>query len=301
MTRYSISSTFQKGFFPKLKINVIVIGSAKSELLRQTDCGDFTVCTVGHHDTASAVAAVPTDDKDFIYISSGTWCLMGTETDYMITTETAFRHNFANEGGVGGRNRFLKNIMGLWLIQEVQRELSKNGNAITFEEMDEAAEKSPPFRSIINPDDPEYFEAGGMTKKIQKRCKETSQQIPETPGEINRCVKESLALAYRRTLGQIEEMTGILYPVIHIIGGGAKSELLNQMAASATGRPVLAGPIEAAAIGNLCAQFMSKGEIKGWNEARKIVKNSFPVKEYLPVKDLGWDDAYERYLSQISD
>ncbi len=167
--------------------------------------------------------------------------------------------------------------------------------------MDQAAEFTEPFRSIINPDDPIYFESGDMVAKIQHQCMLTGQHIPENPGEINRCIKESLALVYRRTLSQLEEMTGKTFPCIHIIGGGAKSALLNQFAASATGRPVLAGPFEAAGIGNLCAQFISGMEIYGWREARRIVQRSINVIEYQPEKNPAWDDAYERFLQIITD
>jgi sugar (pentulose or hexulose) kinase len=289
-----------KRILPEVNPPSVILASSKSDILHKTGCRKFSVCTVGQHDTSSAVAAVPTTDKNFVFISSGTWCLMGTETKEMITTNIAFHYNFANEGGVGGKNRFLKNIMGLWLIQECQRSFREMGESITYEKMDHAATLITPFRSIINPDDPVFFETGGMIEKIQEKCRQTQQPIPETPGEINRCIKESLALVYRRTLGQIEEITGRSYPQIHIIGGGAKSGLLNQLAASSMARSVLAGPIEAAAIGNLCAQFIAGGEVRDWAEARMIVQNSFPLKEYLPSQDPGWDEAYDRFLKQIN-
>jgi rhamnulokinase len=282
--------------FPDVISSASKLGKAKPDILHLTGMESFTVCAVGHHDTASAVVAVPSLENHFAYISSGTWSLMGTETDEMITSDAAFQYNFANEGGVGGRNRFIKNIMGLWLIQECQRQFGLRGTVHTFEEMDMEAEKTLPFRSIINPDDELFFQRGDMIGKIQSRCREWHQPIPETVGEITRCIKESLALAYRATFEKLEEVAEFRIPCVHIIGGGARSILLNQFAASAMKRPVLAGPHEAAAIGNLCTQFISAGEIDNLGEARRVVRSSFDIREFLPEEDSCWDEAYERFL-----
>jgi rhamnulokinase len=288
-----------QGIFVPVVPSAVRLAPARASLRSFMGAQSFSVCTVGHHDTASAVMAVPSLEKHFAYISSGTWSLMGTETDERITTEAAYRANFANEGGVGGKNRFLKNIMGLWLIQECKRQFDAIGVKRTFAEMDAESEKAAPFRSLIDPDDPLFFQPGDMIGKIQRKCKEWKQPIPETPADLNRCIKESLALAYRRTLEQIESIVGFTIPNIHILGGGAQSTLLNQFTASATGRLVLAGPIEAAAAGNLCAQYISGGEISGLGEARRIVRDSFEIKEYLPERNSGWDGAYGRFLEII--
>ncbi len=272
-----------------------ILGKATPEILDQTGAGQFSICTVGQHDTASAVAVVPAMEKYFAYISSGTWSLMGVETEEMILSDAAFQNNFANEGGVGGRNRFLKNIMGLWLVQECRRQYSSQGLAYTYEEMDAAAERATPFRSIIDPDNPLFFQPGDMINKIQIKCNEWNQPIPETAGQITRCIQESLALSYRATLEKLEEVTGIDIPFVYIIGGGTRSNLLNQFAASATKRPVYAGPCEAAAIGNLCAQFISTGEMGNWQEARQVTRASYPISEFLPEQGSGWDDAYLRF------
>lgn len=285
-----------EGIFPDVIPSASKLGKAKPDILDLTGVERFSICSVGHHDTASAVVAVPSLENHFAYISSGTWSLMGTETDEMITSDPAFRYNFANEGGVGGRNRFIKNIMGLWLIQECQRQFGSQGIVRTFEEMDVEAEKALPFRSIINPDDPLFFQRGDMIGKIQSRCQEWNQPVPETVGEITRCIKESLALAYRATLEKLEEITGFKIPCVHIIGGGARSALLNRFAASAMKRPIFAGPYEAAAIGNLCTQFISAGEIDDLGEARRVVRSSFNIREFLPEKNSCWDEAYERFL-----
>jgi len=284
------------GIFPIVIPPASILGEASPQVCALTGAKSFSICAVGHHDTASAVAAVPSPDSNFAYISSGTWSLMGTETAGMITTERAFQCNFANEGGVGGRNRFLKNIMGLWLLQEVQRQVEDSGKAPSYEEMNAEAEKALPFRSIINPDDPVFFDRGDMVCRIKSKCREWSQPVPETVGELTRCILESLALAYRATLQELEEITGRTIPSIHIIGGGARNDLLNRFAASVLGRPVYAGPLEAAAVGNLCAQFLAVGEMEDLSEARRAVRASFPIREFLPEKASSWDDAYERFL-----
>jgi rhamnulokinase len=162
--------------------------------------------------------------------------------------------------------------------------------------MDAEAEKAASFRTLIDPDDPLFFQPGDMIGKIQRKCRDWKQPVPETPAEMNRCIKESLALAYRRTLEEMEAAAGFTIPCVHVIGGGAQSTMLNRFTASALGRPVLAGPIEAAAAGNLCAQYISRGEISGLDEARRIVRDSFEIQEYLPERDAGWDEAYGRFL-----
>jgi rhamnulokinase len=184
----------------------------------------------------------------------------------------------------------------LWLIQECQRQLGSQGIAPTFEEMDLEAERATPFRSIIDPDEPRFFQPGDMIGRIRSRCREWNQPVPETVGEITRCIKESLALAYRAALENLEKVTGFTFPCVHIIGGGARSILLNRFAASAIKRPVFAGPDEAAAIGNLCTQFISAREIDDLGEARRLVRASFNVREFLPERDLSWDAAYDRFL-----
>jgi rhamnulokinase len=284
------------GLFPEVIAPASRLGHAKRAVLDQTGMEPFSICTVGHHDTASAVAAVPSLDDHFAYISSGTWSLVGTEIAEMITSKEAFQYNFANEGGVGGRNRFSKNVMGLWLLQECQREFALRGMARTYQEMDEEAKRARPFRSLIDPDDDLFFESGDMIEKIQGKCREWGQPIPESVEEVTRCIQESLALAYRTTLEKLEEVTGLKFPCVHIIGGGAKSALLNKMAASAMKRPVLAGPYEATAIGNLCAQFIAEGEMGGLGEARRIIRASFPTREFLPENGPSWEAANERFL-----
>ncbi len=285
--------------FPKVLTPGRKLGPALKWVTDKTEAKPFTVCKVCHHDTASAVMAVPSINKHFAYISSGTWSLMGTETDGLILTDEAYKANFANEGGFAYKNRFLKNVMGLWLLQECKRQFDAAGLSASFAELDTLAEKETPFRSLINPDDGLFFEPGEMTEKIQRRCREHGEPVPETPGQINRCIKESLALAYRRTLENIERLAGYTVPAVHILGGGGQSILLNRFAASAMGRRVLAGPVEAAAAGNLCAQFIAAGEMADLAQARAAVLESFPITEYLPENPAAWEDAYGRFLKIV--
>ena len=273
------------------------LGDVKKDIVERIGTGSFSIHTVGHHDTASAVVAVPSLEENFAYISSGTWSLVGTETKQMITSDLAFHENFANEGGVSNTNRLSKNVIGLWLVQEFQRQLMSQGIQRTFEEMDNEAENTKPFNSIINPDDERFFEAGDIVEKIQMFCREHHQPVPETVGEITRCIKESLAFSYRETLEQLEKIVEKQFPCLHIIGGGAKSALLNSMTASATNKPVLAGPFDATAIGNLCTQYMAAGEINSLQELRRIVRGSFQIYEYLPNNISSWNEAYMRFLT----
>ena len=282
--------------FPNVVPPATVIGRAQKSVLAETGSNPFNVTAVCHHDTASAVMAVPSTQEHFAYISSGTWSLMGTETSKMVTTSDAFTYNFANEGGFAGRNRFLKNIMGLWILQECKRQFDAEGLGLSYADLDALAVKAPPFRSLIDPNDPVFFRRDGMIEKIQESCRRTGQPLPESPGEITRCIKESLALAYRSTLEKIEKTAKVFIPGVHILGGGAQSVLLNRFAASAMNRPVYAGPFEAAAIGNLCAQFISAGELSGLSEARMLIRDSFDIKEYLPKDTAAWEDAYAKFI-----
>lgn len=281
---------------PELVQPCRVLGGMRPELLEELNLQPLSVITVAEHDTASAVAAVPAAAKDYVYLSSGTWSLMGVETTNRIIREKMFRYNFTNEGGVNHTIRLLKNIMGLWILQECIREWQQAGESIEFADLDRLTEMAVPFSSLINPDDPLFFTPGGMTEKIRDYCRYTRQSVPGTKGAIIRCILESLALCYRRVLQELEEIIGFELPVIQIVGGGVKNDLLNRFTADATGRRVLAGPVEATAIGNLLCQLIALGEVKDLAQARELVRTSFPVREYLPERDGGWDSAYERFL-----
>lgn len=281
--------------FPEVVATGTRLGVVNKETLDAFGGEHFDIIAVGHHDTASAVAAVPSLNDSFAYISSGTWSLVGIETDQMITSEDAFNLNLANEGGVGGRNRLLKNVMGLWILQECQRQFAAIGVNWSYEELDALAKSEIPFRSLIDPNNNVFFDRGNMVEKIQNWCRTTRQPIPESPGQITRCIKESLALCYREALDSLKEVTGQDITFVHIVGGGARSDLLNEFAACALNIPVLAGPYEASAVGNLCTQFMARGEIANLSEIHSVVKASFETREYLPKNAAAWIEAYQRY------
>lgn len=289
-------------FAPIVKPGTVVgplLDSIKEEV------GDIraNVVNVASHDTASAVVAVPAvRGQDFIFISSGTWSLMGTETMSPIITDKSFKYNFTNEGGFGGSIRFLKNIMGLWLEQESRRQWKREGKAFSFDELSNAAMASKPCQCIINPDDPAFGVPGNLPKAMREYCERTGQHIPENEGEIVRAIFDSLALRYRWAVEAIDDMRGTRIPFINIVGGGTKEEPLSQLCADACARPVLAGPVEATAIGNLAVQAISCSEIKDLAEAREVVRNSFEVKSYEPHGDKDmWDDAYGRFKKLIGE
>ena len=261
------------------------------------------VLKVAGHDTASAVLSVPAADENFLYISSGTWSLMGIESPEPVITDLSEKYDFTNEGGVFGTIRVLKNIMGLWIEQESRRQWKREGKNYTFDELSALALASKPLQSIVNPDDPLFATAGNMPKRICEYCEKTGQHVPENDGEIVRCIFESLCLRYRWTAEKLEEMTGRKYPVINIVGGGTKEEMLSQFAADASGRTVCAGPVEATTLGNIAMQCIAAGEIRDMWEARRIIRSSFEIREYTPDTSVkaAWDDAYGRFLALIGE
>lgn len=271
-----------------------VCGVLSDEICEELSAPKASVVCVASHDTASAVVSVPTQKEDYIYISCGTWALMGTEISEPIINEKALKYNFTNEGGIG-KIRFLKNIMGTWLIQESRRQWIREGIEYSFAELNEMAEKCDSFVSIINVDDDLFMKPGNLPRRIKEYCEKTHQYIPQTPGEIIRCINESLALKFRHTLSHIEACTEISYPTIHMLGGGVKSNMLCQMTADCTNRVLLAGPDEATVLGNVVIQFMANGAIDNLKEARKIIEKSSDMKKFIPTNVEGWEEAYERF------
>ena len=258
---------------------------------------DAEVLTVASHDTASAVIAVPTQEKEFLFISSGTWSLMGTELDAPKINAETEKYNFTNEGGVNNTIRFLKNIMGLWLIQESRRQWRREGKEYSFAELEALAKEAKPFKCFIDPDHPSFVAPGDIPTRVREFCQKTGQYVPETVGEIMRCIYESLAMKYRYTAETIGKLTGISPRVIHVVGGGTKDGFLSQMTADACGIPVCAGPEEATAIGNLLVQLMAAGEAKTLSDARAIVAASFACKHYAPQNTAAWDEAYQIFCA----
>jgi rhamnulokinase len=257
------------------------------------------VYAVGGHDTASAVAAVPADDTvNWCYISSGTWSLMGLELDRPLINEQALAANLTNEVGVGGKIRLLKNIAGLWLLQECRRAWAEEGTAYTYDQLVQMAAGARPFSAFINPD--AFLDPGGMPQQIAGYCRKTSQEPPASPAEYARTILESLALRYRQVLENLESLTGRKIEVIHIVGGGSRNSVLNQFVADCTGRIVIAGPAEATAIGNILVQAMGAGELSGLAGIRSVVKASYSPVIVEPQPGTGWQQAYERYRAIVA-
>ncbi len=246
------------------------------------------------HDTASAVAAVPASrGDDWCYISSGTWSLMGVELCEPVINEGSLKLNFTNEIGANGTIRFLKNIAGLWLMQECRRTWALEGREYSYAELAELASTARPFAAVIDPD--AFLEPGGMPGKIAAFCRAHGEPAPESPAEMCRTILESLALRYRQVLESLESLLGRKLGVIHIVGGGSRNQVLNQFVADATGRPVVAGPTEATALGNVLVQAIGSGELSGLDEARRLIARSFPLTMIEPRAQAGWDAAYERF------
>lgn len=247
--------------------------------------GDIEVIAPATHDTASAVAAVPTNQtgkSTWAYLSSGTWSLLGVEVQQAVLSPRALELNFTNEGGVDGTYRLLKNIMGLWLVQECKRAFAKKGKDYDYAELAHLATEAPAFRSLIDPDDARFLNPADMPAAIQQFCRETAQPIPETEGQIIRCVYESLALKYALVLDWLEELTGARIEVLHIVGGGSKNTVLNTFTANACNRPVITGPAEATALGNLLIQARAHGEIGSLTELRQIARTSTDLQTFMP-------------------
>lgn len=271
-------------------------GKLRAEIAEELGINQANFAAVGTHDTASAVAAIP-GSGSFAFCSSGTWSLFGVETDAPILTAEVRDANFSNEGTIQGGFRPLKNIMGLWLIQECRRDWMKAGKKYSWDAIVEEAKKAEPLRSVIDPDFGEFFAGGNMVQKIQNFCTDTNQPVPETVGQIARCIYESLALKYRWALERLEEIKGQSIDTLNIVGGGIQNKLLNQMVADSINRPVITGPVEGAAIGNLLAQAMALGDIKDIDELRQIVRNSEVVETYQPNHTEAWEQAYLRLLN----
>jgi len=284
-----------KRIFTPIVKSGTVVGDISGAICDELSISPMKVISVASHDTQSAVVAVPTDQRDFIFISCGTWSLFGTELLEPVINPHTFDINISNEGGYADTTTLLKNIIGLWLVQESRRQWVREGKEYEFGELEILAGEAEPLLSFIDPDAPEFMPAGNMPKRIREFCKRTGQRVPETPGEIVCCINQSLALKYRYTLEQIEACTQKKYEKIHMIGGGIKSKMLCRMTASASNRAVTAGPIEATALGNIAVQLMATGAIKDRQEAREIIFRSETTYEYMPKDSHKWNAAYETF------
>lgn len=287
-------------FLPEIIQPGTILGELLTEVQEETGLRRLQVVAPACHDTGSAVAAVPVRSRDVAYISSGTWSLMGVEVSKPIITPQSLEDNFTNEGGVCGTYRFLKNIAGLWLVQECRRIWSlEEGREYTYNELNGLALKAKPFVSFVDPDVPDFLHPAHMPQAIQQFCRRTGQSVPEDKGSIVRCALESLALKYRFVLERLEANLERKLDYVHIIGGGAKNDLLCQFTADATARAVIAGPVEATAIGNIIMQALAIGDINSLEEGRELVSNSFELITYEPKNVGAWEEAYKRFLKLI--
>ena len=281
--------------FPELQMPGSVIGPLTDSLASETRISKVNVVAVAGHDTASAVVAVPAENEHFAYLSSGTWSLMGIETPHPIINEESFRLNFTNEGGVAGTTRFLKNICGMWILEQCRKEWERDGKNYSYPEIVAMAEGAEPFTCFINPDDALFANPESMLGAIESFCKRTGQSAPANDAQIIRTIFESLALRYREVLEMLEKMAPFAIDVLHIIGGGSKNSLLNQYTANATGKRVVAGPSEATAFGNIMMQAVGAGIVGSLGEARKIIRASIETEEFLPKDREVWDKAYDKF------
>jgi rhamnulokinase len=270
------------------------IGVLVPRVAEETGTSGVQIVVPACHDTGSAVVAIPAQNQDFAWISSGTWSIMGAEVQEPTVNDKALEYNFTNEGGVFGTWRLSKNIMGLWLVQECKRTWAHRGEDLSYDEITHLASEAKPFLAVIDPDDNKFLHAGDMPERIQKYCADTNQVIPQTKGEIIRVALEGIALKYRWVLERLEELTDKHLDPVHIIGGGTKNRLLNQFTADATCRTVITGPVEATAIGNILMQAIGLKHLGSLVEARGIVRTSFIPEVYEPKPTTGWDEAYSR-------
>ena len=277
------------------------LGMLRGNIAREAGIAPMPINAPATHDTGSAVAAVPASGQSWAYISSGTWSLMGVELAAPCVTEQSLAFNFTNEGGVDGTTRFLKNIMGLWLVQECRRSWDKAGKSYDYEKLAGLANAAAPLRSLIDPDDSIFLLPADMPTAIAEYCQRTGQPAPAEPGAFVRCALESLALKYRWVLESMESLHGRRFEVIHVVGGGSQNQLLCQLTADACNRPVHAGPVEATAIGNILMQARGLGLVGSQAEAREIVARSFGVQMYEPVRPESWQEPYERFKRLLGD
>lgn len=284
--------------FPEVVLPGTSLGTLRSEIGDSTGLGKLNVIAPATHDTGAAVAAVPTSQTgraDWAYISSGTWSLMGVETQDAVLTPQALEYNVTNEGGVDGTWRVLKNIMGLWLVQRCRLAFAQKGHDYDYSQLAKLAADAEPFRSLVDPDRSEFLGPPDMTAAIAEECRRTEQPVPETEGQFIRCALESLAFKYRMVLGWLEELTGVPVTVIHIVGGGTQNRLLNQFTADACGRPVVTGPVEATALGNVLIQARAAGDLSTLADIRDVVRRSESIEQFDPTGTAAWDEAWQRF------
>lgn len=285
LTAFAIPSRI----FPPLVSSGTVIGTY----------GDAQIIAIAGHDTQCAVAAMPTQREDVAFLSCGTWSLLGTELQEPILTERSKRMALSNELGANGKINYLKNIVGLWLIQESRRAWQSAGMDYSYAQLEHLALGAKPLQCFIDPDGPEFVSAGDIPFRVQEFCRKTKQQVPETVGEIMRCIYESLALKYRYAIDQLQDMTGKPFSALHILGGGVKDRLLCQMTANSTRLPVIAGPTEATALGNILIQLVALGQLESIGQGRQLLERSEKLLRYAPEQSAQWEAAYQKFVKLV--
>ncbi len=276
-----------------------ILGPLRRQIATDTGVNPVPVIAPATHDTASAVVAIPASGNDWAFLSSGTWSLLGAELPQPVITAASLAANFTNEAGVGKSIRFLKNIMGLWLVQECQQSFAKAGHDYSFNELMELADQARPFHCLVDPDDASFLLPPDMPQAISAFCRRTNLPAPAEPGQFIRCCYESLALKYRHVLLQLESLTGRQIKAVHVVGGGSQNAMLNQFTADAINRPVIVGPIEATALGNVMMQAMGLGLVDSLTQIREVVQQSVETKTYEPKEPAKWDEAYGRFRTLV--
>jgi rhamnulokinase len=289
---------FPKHIFPEIVPPGTILGSLRRSVMDELDC-DTVVVAPASHDTGAAVSAVPAEEKDYIWISSGTWSIIGMNTVEPVINDLSYKYNLTNEGGLDGTFRFSKNVTGLWIVQQCRSQWQKEGKDYSYTELTEMAQKAPNLKSFIDPDYSEFLLLGNMVEKVKAYCQITGQPVPETEGEVIRSVLQGLALRYRYVIEKLEEIADKKAATIHIVGGGTKNRLLNQFIADALGRKVVTGPVEATAIGNLIVQAIAKGDIANWQEGVSIIRSSFDIETFIPGDQTLWNAAYKSFQNNF--
>ncbi|WP_018931835.1 rhamnulokinase [Gracilibacillus lacisalsi] len=284
-----------------VKQPLTIAGDTLPSIHKELQIEPVKVINVAGHDTASALAALPLEDDQSVFMSCGTWVLIGVPVNQPVTEDKAMQWGFTNEGTIEGKYRLQKNNMGMWLLQQCRAIWEREGIDTDFEKENYLFEEAEPFRSVINPDDPRFFNPENMIMEIQLYCQETSQPIPTTQGEMIRCILESLAMKYNWVINRLEKLTSKKLKRIHMGGGAIRNKKLCQLTANATNREVVAGPVEASSIGNAIGQWIALGEIENMKQAREIVQHSFSVQHYQPIKSSSWQSAYERFVQLVDE
>ncbi|MDK2980562.1 MAG: rhamnulokinase [Chloroflexota bacterium] len=283
-----------KKIFPAIVMPGTKLGALRAELAQELDCC-AQVIAPATHDTGAAVSAVPAEGEDFVWISSGTWSIVGMNLPEPVIGPLSLRYNFTNEGGLDGSYRFSKNVMGLWIVQQCRSQWQQEGSDYSYDQLTEMAAQAPHLKAFIDPDYDAFLGMGGMVDKVREYLRQTGQPQPANEGEVLRAVLQGLALRYRYVIEKLEEVSGRAARTVHVIGGGTQNRLLNQFTADASGKVVLAGPVEATAVGNLITQARAAGVVRDGAHGTAIIRNSFPIETFQPQGREAWDAAYESF------